>query len=430
MMSEKEESNLPNRISTNSYQQGNSVGGNGGKAAYIAVSPGGGKNSKKGTSDAENRLNAALNEVQIRFVMNLPPSELASVDRLFFQLEQAWWWYEDFMADEDDSLPHFSQQKFTRKLFQHCPLLRPLHGQYDALQKKFRTWKAKIPVVGCILLTHSRKNVILVRNWKGDGRTFPRGKINEGESNKDAAIREVQEETGFNPEPFMKNCPNIELEINGQKTTMFIVPDVPGDFPFSPQVRKEISEVWWFPIDGIPKGTYGVLPFISRLKKWILKEQGKKRMTATSVSAAKAQQAKEGREKVPNAAAALHSSSTSSSKSSSKRKEKFVEDKVTPPTSNNLSSHVSQQKKTADNRKLYTERINVGPERGELMASIDQGGRNARSSLGYNIEGGGFRPIVQSLHEVEGEVTTPNCSGELFGKFKFDMADILAAMDR
>ncbi len=150
--------------------------------------------------------------------MYLPPSytcvslfmvdtqELASVDRLFFQLEQAWWWYEDFLADNDDTLPHFSQQKFERKMFQHCPLLQPLHGQYDALQKNFLTWKGKIPVVGCILLNHSRKKVLLVKNWKGNGRTFPRGKMNENESCKDAAVREVQEETGFNPAPLMENC--------------------------------------------------------------------------------------------------------------------------------------------------------------------------------------------------------------------------------
>ncbi len=59
---------------------------------------------------------------------------------------------------------------------------------------------------------------------------------------------------------------------------MFIVPGVPGDFPFIPQVRKEISEVEWFPIDDLPKGTYGVMPFIPRVKKWILKEQGRKKM--------------------------------------------------------------------------------------------------------------------------------------------------------
>ncbi len=130
--------------------------------------------------------------------------ELASVDRLFFQLEQAWWWYEDFLADNDDSLPHFSQENFTRKFFQHCPLLRPLHGQFDALQKKFMLWKGKIPVVGCILLNVSRKKVLLVKNWKGNGRTFPRGKINQGESDRDAAVREVQEETGFDPAPLME----------------------------------------------------------------------------------------------------------------------------------------------------------------------------------------------------------------------------------
>ncbi len=55
-MSEREEKQFLDWIRTNPHQ------------------PGGGKNCKKGTSDAESRLNSALDEVQIRFVMNLPPS--------------------------------------------------------------------------------------------------------------------------------------------------------------------------------------------------------------------------------------------------------------------------------------------------------------------------------------------------------------------
>jgi len=33
----------------------------------------------------------ALDDVHTRFILNLPPEELSSTDRIFFQLEQAWY---------------------------------------------------------------------------------------------------------------------------------------------------------------------------------------------------------------------------------------------------------------------------------------------------------------------------------------------------
>ena len=49
-------------------------------------------------SRAEVTLDSALEDVEARFLFNLPESELSQPDRLFFQIEQAWWFYEDFKA--------------------------------------------------------------------------------------------------------------------------------------------------------------------------------------------------------------------------------------------------------------------------------------------------------------------------------------------
>ena len=74
-------------------------------------------------------LEDALEDVEDRFLYNHLQSELEQPDRLFFQIEQAWWFYEDFMADRVSHLPHFKQLKsFAEKIFEHCPLLHNLHG--------------------------------------------------------------------------------------------------------------------------------------------------------------------------------------------------------------------------------------------------------------------------------------------------------------
>ena len=55
---------------------------------------------------SNSNLEDALDDVQSRFLLNLPESELnASADRLFFQLEQAHWYYEVGRGEEREWEP-------------------------------------------------------------------------------------------------------------------------------------------------------------------------------------------------------------------------------------------------------------------------------------------------------------------------------------
>ena len=46
--------------------------------------------------------------------VQMPDSELQSGDRLFFQIEQAHWFYEDFRADADGSQLHLHEEVSPR----------------------------------------------------------------------------------------------------------------------------------------------------------------------------------------------------------------------------------------------------------------------------------------------------------------------------
>ncbi|KAF0686012.1 Aste57867_22166 [Aphanomyces stellatus] len=224
-------------------------------------------------------MDEVMDELQSRFLMNLPPTELSSTERLFFQIEQCYWFYEDFYADHHNHLTHLKLNDFARKMFNHCVLLQPLKQKCESMFLDFKTYQSQIPVVGCILLNPAKTKLVLVCNWKGTCWSLPRGKVNQGEADLDCARREVLEECGYEPGRHEGDGLNakdfIEFHVNQQRIRMYMVTNVPEDFNFAPQTRKEISLIQWFTFDDLPKKTWGVLPFMSRLRRWITNQGGK-----------------------------------------------------------------------------------------------------------------------------------------------------------
>ncbi|KAF4323746.1 hypothetical protein BBO99_00000872 [Phytophthora kernoviae] len=221
-----------------------------------------------------------MDELQSRFLLNLPASELASSERLFFQIEQCFWFYEDFYADRFAHLQHVKLNDFARQMFAHCSMLKPLAHRCDELFQDFKTYQRQVPVVGCILLNTQRNKLLLVCNWKGTSWTFPRGKVNEGESDRDCARREVFEECGYDVGDSLSPTQYLELVQQEQRIRMFLCTDVPEDYAFAPQTRKEISTIEWFGFDSLPKKTWSVMPFMSRLKRWVKSSKKEKRTTS------------------------------------------------------------------------------------------------------------------------------------------------------
>lgn len=187
----------------------------------------------------------------------MPEEELSSVERICFQIEQAHWFYEDFVRASNASLPSFSLKNFASHFFRHCPLLAPWSGDQEIEQAfaNFMMYKTRVPVCGAILLNEALDQVsgrtfpllcsekcLLVKGWsKSSGWGFPKGKINKDEPEIECAAREVYEETGYDVTPLLKTQDYIELTIREQRIRLYIITDVPQDTPFAPQTRKEIS---------------------------------------------------------------------------------------------------------------------------------------------------------------------------------------------
>ncbi|KAI8995654.1 DCP2-domain-containing protein [Trametes punicea] len=221
-----------------------------------------------------------LEDLSSRFILNLPEEELASVERVCFQVEQAHWYYEDFIREQNPSkFPSYTLKTFSEALFHACPLLAHWAQDHDRTFASFMQYKTRVPVCGAIMLNDTWDKCVLVKGWKSSaGWGFPKGKINEQEPKHRCAIREVLEETGYNLENQLDPENVIQLSIKEQSISLYIVPGVPEDFPFKTRTRKEISKIAWFRLSDLPTWKrnkpvpgkfYLISPFIGPLKAFI-----------------------------------------------------------------------------------------------------------------------------------------------------------------
>ncbi|KAL8765059.1 MAG: hypothetical protein Q9209_007749 [Squamulea sp. 1 TL-2023] len=246
------------------------------------------------------RLVDWLDDLCVRFIINLPQEELESVERICFQVEEAQWYYEDFIRPLDPELPSLNLRNFCLRIFQHCPLLSEFSSYHHATAfEEFLAYKTRVPVRGAIMLNQDMDQVILVKGWKkGANWSFPRGKINKDESDLDCAVREVYEETGYDIEAAglvgsADRAKYIDVAIQHQHIRLYVFRGVSMDTQFEARTRKEISKIDWWRLSDLPtlkkkkqqqegRGEdlainankfYMVAPFLVPLKKWISQQK-------------------------------------------------------------------------------------------------------------------------------------------------------------
>ncbi|KAA6408462.1 MAG: decapping enzyme Dcp2 [Lasallia pustulata] len=114
-------------------------------------------------TEAKMQLADWLDDLCVRFIINLPQEELESVERICFQVEEAQWFYEDFIRPLDPNLPSLSLRNFCLRIFQHCPLLSEFSTYHHSTAfSEFLAYKTRVPVRGAIMLNDAMDEVVLV----------------------------------------------------------------------------------------------------------------------------------------------------------------------------------------------------------------------------------------------------------------------------
>ena len=200
-----------------------------------------------------NLLDQVLQKLIDIHIRKAPPDTRDTIEGAMIQIEKAFWQYLDELSS-NSQLPKFERgllKDFTVEVLKREPTLcnlwpddsPPMGGldnEKDEVNKKkvailfhrkLCEFKMSQPVAGGVLVNDKMTHLLMVRNTLcPNGWTFPKTKLNKGETPEEAAIRSVQSETGFWMEPAMPRAKKVSIEIDRsivtQTQTLYIVAQV------------------------------------------------------------------------------------------------------------------------------------------------------------------------------------------------------------
>lgn len=179
---------------------------------------------------------------------------------------------------EDRQLPKFNLKGFSEAMLARVAPWAASRGiNVVRVMYDFIDYKQQVPTCGAILLTPQMDKCLMVQGYKTGTWGFPRGKIGKGEDPAACAIREVWEETGYDCSALLNPQAHLQWNNPDSQARLYLVTGVPEETEFSPQTRREIRSIRWFPLDQITRNGeqryYNVHFFIRRLKSWIKRQR-------------------------------------------------------------------------------------------------------------------------------------------------------------
>lgn len=133
---------------------------------------------------------------------------------------------------------------FTRELFEIVPCLMRFKKQLPFIYDHYIKINKARSRAGAILFSEDRQSVLLVQAWKSKVWSFPRGKVEAGESLERCACREVDEELSFD----IKSLINRKDCVKVNNTTLFRIHNVSKAQKFQSRTNDEIRRICWFDI--------------------------------------------------------------------------------------------------------------------------------------------------------------------------------------
>lgn len=140
-----------------------------------------------------------------------------------------------------------------------------LHEKLDELKKAFFKKFTVIQAGGGLVSNDDNEYLLILRRGKWD---LPKGKLDEGETIEECAVREVQEETGLKDVEIVK--PLLITYHTYHQGTKFVLKEshwydmlAGGKQATKPQTEEDIEQIVWAPVQELAKYTTNTFPNIT-----------------------------------------------------------------------------------------------------------------------------------------------------------------------
>jgi 8-oxo-dGTP pyrophosphatase MutT (NUDIX family) len=140
---------------------------------------------------------------------------------------------------------------------------------FTTLFKSFKSHFKNIKAAGGLVINEKKQILMIFRRSKWD---LPKGKVEENETIEQAAVREVEEETGIKVDSLkelLKTTFHIYLH-NGKyclKENYWFKMKSHSKYPLTPQVEEDIEKIEWVDSDNIDKYLEKSFPSIKDVLK-------------------------------------------------------------------------------------------------------------------------------------------------------------------
>jgi 8-oxo-dGTP pyrophosphatase MutT (NUDIX family)/phosphohistidine phosphatase SixA len=112
--------------------------------------------------------------------------------------------------------------------------------------------KADVLAAGAVCWRHGPKGleVVLIHRPKYNDWSWPKGKVDPGETLPETAVREVKEETGLDIHLGIP-LPTAEYTVGKKnlKKVFYWSAEIKGDVEFAPMNKREVDQAAWFPVE-------------------------------------------------------------------------------------------------------------------------------------------------------------------------------------
>jgi mRNA-decapping enzyme subunit 2 len=168
-------------------------------------------------------------------------NDIALLDTMKNVEKEHWNYLDNYCAKNKWMYPRMNFYQFLDKLLE-----KEINIGHSRSVKKYcqiyNKYKKSLPTAGAVIIYDD--NILLVRIYGSKVYSMPKGKSDPGETLKNTAIREVEEETGLDLQSVIDNEEVDEIIIH--KTKFYIVQSDYRIRSFYGYNKNEITDIKWF----------------------------------------------------------------------------------------------------------------------------------------------------------------------------------------